>query len=998
MFDRIKSALFVSITLLMIVMPAVGAGVDPAFGDDDDKKKKAIPEDVIRGWVVVKLDNASAVSLGASKTGISSVDRVAERFEVRSVQKMFPMLDGLPAGKQASIKGLDRLTSVYKLEIDEEMNPFVVASALQALPEVEYAEPLFKMQIAKHFAYPSWMEAMSEPAPLMATPNDALFANQSHLTHIFIPEAWDVVKGEQGDVVVSILDGGTEWQHADLQANVFINPNEVPDNGVDDDNNGLIDDVNGWNFSSASSASQGDNDPTGDRDATPANALHGTETAGIVAALTNNSSGIAGVTWNAKVLPVNISCPDADRSLCFSYSGLVYSLLMDVDIVSASFGSDRPSSLIRSIVESLYENGSLVVASAGNNGTNNDLFPQYPANYDNVLSVGWTGKNFDVINSGSNFGISVDVFAPGSNIDATGFNNQYTSNASGTSFSAPLAAGLAALVKTQNPEWNIDQVREQVRVTADDISTRNTSIKFRDKLGKGRVNAQRAVTEASPAVRIRSAQLRDVNGSSRIGPGEGATLEVELINHLEPISSFDVSLESSSPFVTITTPTVSGPSLGTGETASAEFSLFASADVPFNEPIALMLNIDGGDYTDADIFSVVVNITNHSTGEVEMTLNPDGNLGYEGFQGETRGTGFTYKGVDYMFEGGMIMGSGAGKIADNIRGTSGFNQTDDFIQVEGSEFGIDDGRVTTEEGRLDLLDSQAPSPNNVRVRLDSYADTTNAYNDFIVLRYTIENVGATQIDNFHMGLFFDWDSPSDPGADNAAFDAGRRMGMFQDGASGVYVGTKLLSTDATVNYRSVDNELDLFEDGFTEAEKFAFISGGIQTTTLTGRDVSTLTSGGPYSIPVDGNIEIAYALIGGETLDELNTHADAAQQLWEDSIQGLGPNPVSNEDPDVGPSFEFALADPYPNPVRDEAVIQYEVPTSGSIALSIYDILGREVRTLVDESVRAGKHTITWDARDNNGNALASGMYLVTLTSPTNEGVKTETRKMIVLR
>ena len=974
-------------------MPAFGAGMDPTYaGDDDDKKKKSIPEDVIPGWVIVKFDNSFSISSGASKTGISAVDRIAERFEVRSVQKMFPMLDGLSASKRSSLKGMHRLTNVYKLEIDETLNPEIVASALQALPEVEYAEPMIKFYIDKHSTYPSWMESMSEPMSMLATPNDALFSNQTHMPHIQAPEAWDVVKGEQGEVVISILDGGTEWTHADLQGNVYINPNEIPDNGIDDDNNGLVDDTNGWNFPEQS------NDPTGNRTDTPQNALHGTETAGIVSAITDNSSGIAGLAWNAKILPVNISCPDDDRSLCFSYSGLLYSFLMEVDVVSASFGSSRPSSLVRSIVETLYENGTLVVASAGNNGTNNDLFPSYPASFDNVLAVGWTGKNFDVINSFSNFGVSVDVFAPGTDIDATGFNNQYTDNASGTSFAAPLAAGLAGLVKTLHPDWSVDEIREQIRVTSDDISARNTSIKFRDKLGKGRINAFRAVSEVSPAVRIQSAALLDVNGSGRIGPGEGATLAVELINHLEPISAFDVSLESSSEFVTITTPTISVGALGRGESTLAEFSLFASPEVPFNEPIALRLDIDGGTYTDADIFSVVVNITNHITGEVEMTLNEDGNLGYRGFQGETQGSGFQYKGVDYLFEGGLIMGSGAGKVADNIRGTNGFNQDDDFIRVEGSEFGIDDGRVTTEEGRLDLLDNQAPNPNNVRVRLDSYADTSDVYNDFVILRYTIENIGASQVDNFHMGLFFDWDSPTDAGTDNAAYDAARRMGIFEDGSSGVHVATKLLSDDVGVNYRSVDNENDLFEDGFTDAEKYEFISTGVQTTTLTGRDVSTLTSGGPFSIPVGGEVEVAFALVGGETLEELNTHADAAQQLWEDEVRALGANPVSNEDPTVAPSFAFALEEPYPNPVRTEAVIQYEVPTSGSVALSIYDILGREVRTLVDESVRAGKHTLTWDARDNNGQALASGMYLVTLTSPTDQGVKTETKKMVVLR
>ena len=201
-----------------------------------------------------------------------------------------------------------------------------------------------------------------------------------------------------------------------------------------------------------------------------------------------------------------------------------------------------------------------------------------------------------------------------------------------------------------------------------------------------------------------------------------------------------------------------------------------------------------------------------------------------------------------------------------------------------------------------------------------------------------------------------------------------------------------------VNYRTIDNELDLFEDGFTDQEKWDYLSGGIQRTTATGRDVSTMTSAGPFTIPVGGTVEVAYALVAGETQQELDTHADAAQQIWDDEIKALGPNPVSNEDPEVGPTFAFTLEDPYPNPVRNEAVIQYEVPSAGAVALSIYDILGREVRTLVEESVRAGKHTLTWDARDKSGREIASGIYLVTLTAPDGAAVQTTTKKMVVLR
>ena len=994
MFKRVNIALFVCFALLLLVMPVTRAAASDAYSvDDDDKRKKSMPENVIPGWVIVKFEKSHAITAGASKTGLSAVDRVATRFGVRSVQKMFPMLDALPAGKTASIKGIERLTSIYKLEIDETINPYIVASAMQALPEVAYAEPMMKYEITSHDSRPSWLSSLSEGMPLVATPNDALFAQQTHLTHIEIEGAWDVVKGEQGNAVVAILDGGTEWQHSDLQDNVYINPGEIANNGVDDDNNGLVDDVNGWNFSTQS------NDPSGNRTDTPLNALHGTETAGIVAALTDNTVGVAGISWNSKVMPVNISCEQDDRSLCFSISGMVYSLVQGVDVVSASFGGPGFSNTVADLVETLRENGTLVVASAGNGGENNDLIPQFPANYDGVMSVGWTAKNFDAINSFSNYGLSVDVFAPGTDINSTGFDNQYTDNASGTSFAAPLVAGLAALLKTQNPDWTVDQIREQIRVTSDDISSQNNTFRYRNNIGKGRVNATRAVTETSPSIRILNSTLLDLSGSPRVGPGEGATLSVELINYLEPISAFDVTLSSSSSAVTIATPTVSVPALARNETASIDFSLFAAPDVPFNEEVALRLNINEGSYTDVDGFSVLMNVTNHLTGEIEVSLNEEGNLGYLGFQGETDGSGFRYKGIDYLFEGGIIMGTSAETISDNVRGF-GADQDDDFVREEGSEFGIDDGRVTTEEGRLDLLDSQAVNPNNVRVRLDSYADTSDVYNDFVILRYTIENVGTTEIDDFHMGLFFDWDSPVDAGSDNALFDAGRQMGIYQDGAvsNGAYIGTKILNS-VGVNYRAIDNAVDLFDDDrFSNVDKFNFISGGVQISALAGVDVSTLTSGGPFTIPVGGSTEIAFALVGGESLTDLNTHADAAQQLWDDSISGLGPNPVSNEDPEAGPSFAFALGDPYPNPVRDVAVIDYEVPSAGAVSLSIYDILGREVRTLVQETVRAGKHSVTWDVQDNGGRELASGMYLVTLSTPSNGGVQTETKKLVVLR
>ena len=998
MINRFKGVLIHACAVLVCMTPAIGKASSPvpAFvvtvhTDDDDKKRpaSALDEYIIPGKVIVKFKEQARVTVSASKTGLSAVDRMTERFAVKSMQKALPALDRLSASKKASFKGMESLERVYMMEIDESRDPMSVANAFSGLAEVEYAEPMYMHKITAHRTTPAWFE--SAPA-ILATPNDVRIESQSHLELIQALEAWDIVKGEQGNVLIAVLDGGTDWRHEDIQANVFTNPGEIPGNGVDDDNNDFIDDVNGWNFP------DNDGDPRGQL-ATPINASHGTETAGVVAAVTDNNTGIAGLAWNAEVLPVNISCATTDNALCFSISGVFYGAIMGADVINASFGGPGRSAFFQDVIDFAYDNGSLVVAAAGNEGVNSDITPSYPANYNHVMAVCWTGKTFDSINASSNFGISVDVCAPGSSIDATAPNNDYVLS-SGTSFSSPIAAGVAALVKTQSPNLTVDELREQVRATSDDISSRNSTVRFRGKIGKGRVNAFRALTEQPPSVRIVNATIADARGSSRVGPGEAATVTVDLINYLEPVSNLGLTLESSSRNVDITQSSSTVASLSKNQQTTASFSFIADPDVPFNESVNLVLRMDDGSaYQDVDVVPIVVNSTNHDTGTIEVTLTEEGNIGFEGFAEESQGNGFRFLGVNYLFEGGLIMGNGVGNISDNVRGL--VEQEDDFERTEGSIFGIDDGRVTSEEGTITLADSKGTSPLNITVRQDSYADTSAAYQDFVVLRYIIENTGSSAIANFHTGLFFDWDSETFA-TDYALYDAERRMGIYQDGSTenaSVFIGTRILSDGATPHYRAIDNDIDLFDDDrFSDSDKWNFISGGVGGASQVEKDISQVIAAGPYALGVGQTIEVAFAMVAGSTLEELNTNADVAQQLWDQQISTLGPNPVSNEDPVAQPLFSFSLGEPYPNPASGQATIEYEIPSSGSVALSIYDMLGREVRTLVSETLQAGKHSMDWDGRDNAGRTVASGVYLVSLASPSETGLKTATKKIVMVR
>jgi len=268
--------------------------------------------------------------------------------------------------------------------------------------------------------------------------------------------AWDVVRGQDGDVVIGIVDGGTDWQHEDLRANVWVNSDEVFGNGVDDDNNGYVDDVNGWNFANDSAK------PTG------MEGTHGifqaTAVAGIAAAVTNNGAGIAGMSWNARFMPVNASCRDQDL-LCWPARATVYAAENGADVITASYVSETPSFVLANALDFAVERGVVVVAAGFGNV---DDVPKYPASYSTTLAVGGTQKDSDA-SSWHAYGRSIDVVAAAHDVNLTAPGNRYDSN-QGIYAAVSLVAGMAALVKTHRPEYGVYEVMEQSRQTADDIN------------------------------------------------------------------------------------------------------------------------------------------------------------------------------------------------------------------------------------------------------------------------------------------------------------------------------------------------------------------------------------------------------------------------------------------------------------------------------------------------------------------------------------------------
>ncbi|HRZ94621.1 MAG TPA: S8 family serine peptidase, partial [Candidatus Paceibacterota bacterium] len=305
--------------------------------------------------------------------------------------------------------------------------------------DVEYAEPDFLVQTAA------------------VIPNDPAFVNQWGLfsstdADINGPEAWDVSVGDPA-VVVAIIDTGVQWNHPDLAANIFVNAIELNGSpGIDDDGNGYVDDIHGWDFYA------GDSDPMDESG-------HGTHVAGIVGAAGNNGMGVAGTQWRARILPLRFIGPNGGY-VSDAIEAVEYAVAMGARISNNSWGSSSYSSALESAISKAGGKGHLFVAAAGNSGLDADKSPFYPACYplDSIVSVAAVGQTL-LRASFSNYGAqSVDLGAPGVSIYSTLRGSTYGSM-SGTSMASPHVAGVAALVLATMPDASVATIRDRLFAT-----------------------------------------------------------------------------------------------------------------------------------------------------------------------------------------------------------------------------------------------------------------------------------------------------------------------------------------------------------------------------------------------------------------------------------------------------------------------------------------------------------------------------------------------------
>lgn len=407
---------------------------------------QTVDPNAVDGEIHFKLLSDPGINLDGYTGGNVALDLVFATAGLDSIFRPFPL------------PGTD-LDSIYRVVFPNIAQVNALITALDALPYVEFAE---KNPIVQRFE----------------TPND-LQSQQWALDKIEAELGWNYTTGNS-NVLVAVLDDAIAIDHEDLTGNIYTNTAEA--NGLtlfDDDLNGKTDDVNGYDVA------DGDNNPR-----PPANAsgngdgfTHGTHVAGIVSASTNNGVGIAAIGYNTKILPVKIG-RDSDAALIGAADGIYYAMRTGADIMNLSWGTPTDAATLRSLIVQASASGMVIVAAAGNDG---DQTVHYPAGYPQVISVGATDEN-DQKASFSNFGSTVSLMAPGTNIYSTlpEGNNTY-GNKNGTSMATPLVAGLAALVKAQFPSFNPSQVFDRMVQGCDDVSAQNPGMN--GMLGAGRINA-----------------------------------------------------------------------------------------------------------------------------------------------------------------------------------------------------------------------------------------------------------------------------------------------------------------------------------------------------------------------------------------------------------------------------------------------------------------------------------------------------------------------------
>lgn len=867
---------------------------------------------------------------------------------------------------------LSRSRHFYKVRLREDYRTLKELNRLRQNPAIKSIEPVYYAQLSY------------EPNdPALATNNTLKYALETTMKFF---DAWDIQQADS-TIIIAILDSGVDYRHPDLADKLWFNMAELTgEAGVDDDNNGFVDDIKGWDFWAAGDIFNRveDNDPLIDAED------HGTHVAGTAAATPDNGIGLVGTGYNAKIMAVKMGgIPSNPRSISAIPEGMLYAGMNGAHVLNCSFGGGGSNEAVQAIINDLTDMGVVVVAASGNDATN---FMSYPAAYDNVLSVG-NANAFDAMASTSNYDFNLDVVAVGTSIYSTSYSPNYSIK-SGTSMASPMVAGLAALVRAQHPSWSPQQIMAQIRSSARDIYASNNA-RYINRLGGGMIDAQKALGTALPGVRIHAFSFENTDGSKLSLAKEGR-LFIKIVNDGALTNNLSISIDQPSNYWDLSSvQPQSGLSLATRDTLSLTFSITLKDNFEFQTVIPqLIVSIEDESVQYDDTYVLEYNnllYDIHQENDVVLSYGANGTIGFlEPFTG-TGGRGFIPRlevGQDYeefenqLFEGGMMITSG-NTVISSVRGSTQPLRRDffplDLIQFNRST--TSSGNTLT-EGRAKFKVKDALNfP--LEVDLRTLSSTDDALAKAVFFEYTLTNTSDSIHKDIRLGLFKDWDLPeySDNSIEWSAEDSlqiVQTLGENKPFITVAHLGNIASAFAINNDYQGTLDSLRFsIYDGYTDQEKIWSLSSGTLNPEIdiAKSDISVVSASGPWTLYPGQSIKTAFVLAWGRTKEELRQTVASSRTAGLVSVDIPGTYTNLREAATEELPTALTLNAAYPNPFNPTTTLSFTLnKASSNVMLEIYDIQGKRMSTLVNGRLAAGNYQYTLNATN-----WPSGVYLVRL-------------------
>ncbi len=876
-----------------------------------------------------------------------------ERSVTRSMGKGADQLLTVRGDLPAILRAEEPLLRTWVVEYDAPVPPEKMASLLRTgCSQIEVCEPVYLDRI-------------------LAEPNDSLVSEQAMLSTIRAFDGWDLQPGSS-QVVIGISDSGVLQEHEDLKDQLHARSGEIPDNGIDDDGNGYIDDHLGYNFCTAD-----DGTPPGNTYNKTEG--HGTGVAGICGATANNQVGIAGVAGQCRLFPLK-TMPDNIPGIVYGYESLVYCAMNGIQVVNCSWGSGSRSCINESMVAYAVARNVAIVAAAGNHGTS---APFYPASYTDVLSVGVTDPDDNVIGM-TGHGPTVDIMAPGQRTTTTSNDGTYGGFCC-TSGSSPIVAGVVGLVLSEraadgSPRYSALEACAIVKERAARVDWPFVPGNVDPRLlPTGRVDVVRALTPDADQVSIEVTQITATStaNDTRWAAGDTVRVSVQARNVLHPFVATALDV------VDLITPVLDQ---GLGIDIPQRFpigdtGIMVDRNAVLDLPPLQALVLRDSDTTEflatqlqvrrssglLNVIPVNIPITpapafrTLSNEVLTLSVGDRGRIGNTDLQ-RAQGAGVTYKEFcGQLYEGGLMV-AGNWRLVDAVRAERGIN--DHFRPSK---------RFTRPEPLTGIVtDADAPDSLRIGVSVTQQVRLASADSGVFVVDVTVRNITDHTLYELAVGWFYDWDVGTQPVANHTVLhrsNSGTAVQRVESTIAGepvVLVASMSLEGDAVPTSAGMDNTTTY--GGFPMQAKQAILGSGTRIQYDEQNDVAVV-SGMRFTRDLAPGEERRFRHV--IVIDTDLARADAL---------------VAAQEQDLRAGSTEALGVIYPNPAATYARVTVR-PASGNV-ISVYDLQGREVYRNEDAAGTVG--TLTLDC-----SAYAPGIYQVRLVTNTGE---VHTAGLVVVR